>query len=176
VSGTHLGPVANIISLIIFRQLRICWCGRPLWQQVGSVIFSFCWASPVQPFSGLSPMGLMSIFYCLYFWDSPNLEGQVPVFISPRNRASQLYPPGQFAIYITMATINTVYTTLFIYYPSMVDVLFYYCDMFWFNPTIIRQYTYNFTKTIKSTMDALFFGCNLYIILLHLVILVFTWY
>jgi hypothetical protein len=25
-------------------------------------------------------------------WDSPNLEGQVPVFISPRNRAAQLYP------------------------------------------------------------------------------------
>jgi hypothetical protein len=27
----------------------------------------------------------MIIFYCL-IWDSPNLEGQVPVFISPRNR------------------------------------------------------------------------------------------
>jgi hypothetical protein len=25
-------------------------------------------------------------------WDSPNLEGQVPVFISPRNRVAQLYP------------------------------------------------------------------------------------
>jgi hypothetical protein len=34
----------------------------------------------------------LSIFYCLYFWDSPNLEGQVPVFISPRNRVVQLYP------------------------------------------------------------------------------------
>jgi hypothetical protein len=29
--------------------------------------------------------------YCL-IWDSPNLEGQVPVFISPRNRVAQLYP------------------------------------------------------------------------------------
>jgi hypothetical protein len=45
-----------------------------------------------QPFSDLSPMGLTSIFYCLYFLDSPNLEGQVPVFISPRNRVAQLYP------------------------------------------------------------------------------------
>jgi hypothetical protein len=26
--------------------------------------------------------------------DSPNLEGQVPVFISPRNRVTRLYPPG----------------------------------------------------------------------------------
>jgi hypothetical protein len=34
----------------------------------------------------------MTIFYCLYFWASPNLEGQVPVHISPRNRVAQLYP------------------------------------------------------------------------------------
>jgi hypothetical protein len=26
--------------------------------------------------------------------DSPNLEGQVPVFISHRNRVAQLYPPA----------------------------------------------------------------------------------
>jgi hypothetical protein len=51
--------------------------------------FQFSWASPAQPFS--SPTGLMSISYCLYFWDSSNLEGQVPVFISPRNRIIQLY-------------------------------------------------------------------------------------
>jgi hypothetical protein len=66
--------------------------GRPLWREVGSVLSSFCRASPAQPFSDLSPTGLMSIVYCLYFWDSPNLEGQVPVFISPRNRVAQLYP------------------------------------------------------------------------------------
>jgi hypothetical protein len=31
------------------------------------------------------------MYYCL-IWDSPNLEGQVPVFISPRNKVAQLYP------------------------------------------------------------------------------------
>jgi hypothetical protein len=66
--------------------------GRPLWREVGCVLFIFCRASPAQPFSALSPTGLMSIFYCLYFWDSPNLEGQVPVFISLRNKEAQLYP------------------------------------------------------------------------------------
>jgi hypothetical protein len=60
--------------------------GCPFWREVGSVVLSFSWASPAQPFSGLIPTGLMSILYCPYFWDSPNLEGQVPVFISPRNR------------------------------------------------------------------------------------------
>jgi hypothetical protein len=41
--------------------------------------------------SQMSPTGLVSIFYCLYFLDSPKLEGQVPVFISPKNRIDQLY-------------------------------------------------------------------------------------
>jgi hypothetical protein len=52
--------------------------GRPLWREIGSVFFSFCQASPAQPFWDLSPMGLMSIV-CLYF-----LEGQV----------LYLFPPG----------------------------------------------------------------------------------
>jgi hypothetical protein len=32
-----------------------------------------------------------TIFYCLRF-ETPNLEGQVLVLISPRNRVAQLYP------------------------------------------------------------------------------------
>jgi hypothetical protein len=85
-------PIFSVLSLIILRQLQICLCGCPLWGEVWSVVFSFSRASVAQPFSGLSPTVLMSIFYCLYFWDSPNLEGQAPVFIFPRNRAAQLYP------------------------------------------------------------------------------------
>jgi hypothetical protein len=64
--------------------------GHILWQEEGTVLFSFCWASRAQPFSGLIPMGLMSIL-CLYFWDCPNLEGQVPVCIFPRNKVAQSY-------------------------------------------------------------------------------------
>jgi hypothetical protein len=33
--------------------------------------------------------------------DSPNLEGQVPVFISPRNRVAQLYPQAQGSNFVT---------------------------------------------------------------------------
>jgi hypothetical protein len=55
--------------------------GRPLWREVGSVVFSFCWASPAQSFSGLSPTGLMSIFYCLNFETPP----------TGRNKVAQLY-------------------------------------------------------------------------------------
>jgi hypothetical protein len=66
--------------------------GCSLWREVGSVVVSFCWVSPAQPFSGLNPTSFMSMFYCLYFLDYPNTEGQVPVVISPRNRIAQLYP------------------------------------------------------------------------------------
>jgi hypothetical protein len=40
--------------------------------------------SAVQTLNGLSSTEPVTILYCL-IWDSPNLEGQVPVFISPRN-------------------------------------------------------------------------------------------
>jgi hypothetical protein len=64
------------LSLIVFRQLRFFfYFGRPLWREVGCAVCRFCRASPAQPFPGLTPTGLMSICYCLYFWDSPNLEG-----------------------------------------------------------------------------------------------------
>jgi hypothetical protein len=32
--------------------------------------------------------------------DSPNLEGQVPVFICPRNRAAQLYPQALGSLFV----------------------------------------------------------------------------
>jgi hypothetical protein len=32
--------------------------------------------------------------------DSPNLEGQVPVFMSPRNRVSQLYPKALCSLFV----------------------------------------------------------------------------
>jgi hypothetical protein len=41
---------------------------------------------------------LMPTSYCP-IWDSPNLEGQVPVFICPRNRVPQLYPRALSSLY-----------------------------------------------------------------------------
>jgi hypothetical protein len=79
VSGTHLRPATNFsLSLFVFSFDSFGFIDA----EVGPVLFSFCRASPAQPFSDLSPTGLMSIVYCLYFWDSLNQEGQVPVFIS----------------------------------------------------------------------------------------------
>jgi hypothetical protein len=44
----------------------------------------------VQSLNDPSCAELVTIHYCL-IWDSPNQQGQVPVFISPRNRVAQLY-------------------------------------------------------------------------------------
>jgi hypothetical protein len=67
--GTILGR-HTVASVAFFKP-----CHLPYSSMNFQVIFSFCRASPAQPFSDLSPTGLMSIFYCLYFWDSPNQDG-----------------------------------------------------------------------------------------------------
>jgi hypothetical protein len=51
---------------ISVRQLRVCYVGRFLWLESGSVVYIRCWSSPAQSFSGLSPVGLVTIFYCLF--------------------------------------------------------------------------------------------------------------
>jgi hypothetical protein len=85
-------PMFLLLSLIIVRQLRICWCGAP--SLTGSRVCSFQFLR-----------GVMSIFYCLYFWDTANVDGQAPVFISPRNRVAQLYHWAQGSSII----LNTVF-------------------------------------------------------------------
>jgi hypothetical protein len=71
---------------ILFRQLQICYfvAPSPTRGRVCNLLLLLVLASAVP--------GLKTIFYCLNSWDSPNLEGQVPVFISSRNRVAQIYP------------------------------------------------------------------------------------
>jgi hypothetical protein len=75
------------------RQLRLWYFVAPSLTrgQVCNLLYNCFWALPEQSLLGPSPAELMTLFYCL-IWDSPNLDGQVPVFISPRNRVAQLYP------------------------------------------------------------------------------------
>jgi hypothetical protein len=89
-SGTHVVHVTNFLKLFL-DSYGFVDVGRPLWQEVGSVALNCCWVSPTQSFSGLSPTGLMTTLYCLNFWDSPNLEGKVTLFIFLRNRVALLW-------------------------------------------------------------------------------------
>jgi hypothetical protein len=87
---THRG--LTTVFLLLSDSCGFVDVGRSFWRENGSAVYNCCWASPAQSFLGPSPAGLMTIFYCLRFETPPNLEGQVPVFISPRNRVAQLYP------------------------------------------------------------------------------------
>jgi hypothetical protein len=52
---------------ITVRRLPVCWCGHSLWREDESVVYNWCGTSPAQSFSGPSPLGLATIFYCLRF-------------------------------------------------------------------------------------------------------------
>jgi hypothetical protein len=58
--------------------------GHCLWQEDGSVIYNFRWHSPAQSFLGPSPVGLVTIFYCLRF--------ETSLFVTSYN--SQVYGGG----------------------------------------------------------------------------------
>jgi hypothetical protein len=85
-SGTH----AQILSLS--DSCRFVGVGHPLQREVGSVVY--CWASLVQSFSGLSPGGLMIIFYCLNCLRLPQHEGPDPCVYIPQGQDSLVIPPG----------------------------------------------------------------------------------
>jgi hypothetical protein len=89
VSGSHLEPMTRFFYLS--DDCRFPDMGHPLWWEGGSVIclYSCFWALPEQSLLGRSPIELMTIL----IWDCHNLWGQVPVYVSPRNRVAQLYPP-----------------------------------------------------------------------------------
>jgi hypothetical protein len=81
---------ASLPGKLYLDSLAIVIMRRLLWRKDVSVIYNSCWALPVQSFSGES-RGTPDYILLSQFWDSPNLEGQVPIFIFPRNRVAQLY-------------------------------------------------------------------------------------
>jgi hypothetical protein len=66
----------------------------PLWWEDESAIYSYCWLSPAQSFSGSSPAGLIIIFYWLRF------ECQVIVFTYPRNTVARFYPQALGSLFV----------------------------------------------------------------------------
>jgi hypothetical protein len=53
--------------LLLFGIYGLVGVGRPLWRENGFAFCICCWPLPVQSFSGLSPLRLETIFYCLRF-------------------------------------------------------------------------------------------------------------
>jgi hypothetical protein len=65
----------------------------PLRLEDGSVVYNFCWSSPAQSFSDPSPVGLMTILYCLRFETPPFWRARSP-HLYPPGTGSASYPPG----------------------------------------------------------------------------------
>jgi hypothetical protein len=65
----HLEP--KIRFLLLSDSCGFVDVGRPFWREDGSVVYNCCWSSPAQSFSGPSPAGLLTVFYCLRFETPP---------------------------------------------------------------------------------------------------------
>jgi hypothetical protein len=69
-----------------------------------AVVYNCCWSSPAHSFSGPSPAGLMTTFYCLRF-QIRNPEGQVPVFNTP-GTGWPGHPPRHWVPFSSLPTIR----------------------------------------------------------------------
>jgi hypothetical protein len=87
-----------------------------------------------QSFSGPSLSGLMTIFYCLRLETPLNLEDQIPVFISPRNRVAQLYTPRHWVPFPSPPTTHRA--TVEVFDPASTWYLVLLCLML--RPTVSR--------------------------------------
>jgi hypothetical protein len=97
---------------VSFRQLWLCYFIAPSLTRgrVCNLLYNCFWALPEQSLLSQNPSELTALFDCL-IWDSPNPEGQVPVFISPLNKMTQLYP-GNWVPFLSPLTTRRDYGAL----------------------------------------------------------------
>jgi hypothetical protein len=94
------GPVTNFsFFLKFFRQLEICYFVAPSltrgWVCNLLLLLGLATAAPLWSES----LRTQNHILLSQFLDSPSLEGQVPIFISPRNSVTQLYPRALGSIF-----------------------------------------------------------------------------
>jgi hypothetical protein len=77
---------------ITVRQLRVCWSGALSLTRERVFHLQILLVPASSVILGYEFRGTRDHILLSQIRDSPNLEGQVPVFISPRNRVPQLYP------------------------------------------------------------------------------------
>jgi hypothetical protein len=69
--------------------------GRPLWREGGYIVYNCSWPSNSAFVLGSESRGTHD-----QIRDSPNLEDQAPIFISPRNKLARLYPQAPGSLFI----------------------------------------------------------------------------
>jgi hypothetical protein len=82
------------------RQLQFCWCGASFLTRGWVCRLQFLLALAIAVILGSEPRGTRDHNLLSQIRDSPNLEGQVLIFISPRNRVAQLYPQALGSLFV----------------------------------------------------------------------------
>jgi hypothetical protein len=92
------------------RQLRVCWCVMfsLTRERVCRLQLLLLLARAVN--LGSESRGTRDHILLTQIRDSPNLEGQAPVLISPRNTVAQLYPPGKNTAAVDMLLLTFKFT------------------------------------------------------------------
>jgi hypothetical protein len=86
-------------TLLLSDSCRFVNVGCHFLHEDGSVIYNFCWSSPMQPFLNPSRMGLKTIFYCLRF-ETPQFQRVRSPYLFPRNRVALLKPQALGSVFI----------------------------------------------------------------------------
>jgi hypothetical protein len=73
---------------ITVRQLRVFWCGAPSLTRGRVCLLQWLLALTNAAILGSESRGTHGLILLSQIRDFPNLEGQVPVFISPRNKVT----------------------------------------------------------------------------------------
>jgi hypothetical protein len=89
---------------IIVRQLRICWCGA-LSLTRGRVCRLQLLLALASAFSGPSPAGFVTIFYCLRF-ETPQTGSPGPRIYIPQEQGGSVITPGHWVPFSSPPTIR----------------------------------------------------------------------
>jgi hypothetical protein len=94
-SGAHDQVFVTVI------QLWVCWCEAPYLTRGRLCRLRFLLVLASAVILGSQSRGTHDLILLSQIRDFPNLEGQVPVFISPRNRVAHLYPQALGSFFVT---------------------------------------------------------------------------
>jgi hypothetical protein len=87
-------PILPLLPLIIFRQIRVCWCGRPLWREVASVVLCFFKSITSAAFLRSESHGTPEHILLSLFLRLPQPGGPGPRIYIPQEQGSPVIPQG----------------------------------------------------------------------------------
>jgi hypothetical protein len=117
VSNPRLGPKNRFF---VTESCEFVDMGRPIWREDGLCVYSCCWSSPAQSFSGPSSTGVVTILYCLIFETPPTWRVRSPyLYHLGKGRLSYTPTPCMTATRLISLLITSVRTSQKISLPRI---------------------------------------------------------